>query len=368
MHEQFEPNGNDQVLPPLLFENNDVLGDEVDAVSLLFSEGGDDVARLKSDCLVDSDDFAVRLEDLDSGDNGSSGVIADQSASGNSYSDRLKYENGRTSIWRYLQDVSKRRLLTADEEINLSRQIKAGSREAARKLFEGNVRLVISIAKRYMHQGMDFEDIIQEGNIGLLVATKKFDPSAGCRFSTYATWWIRQSITRALSNKSRTIRLPVHVTVMLYKLRKMAKPFYQQAGRLPTQAELAQLTGIPEDEIERILKSALGTLSFDAFVSSANEDTLEIFIEDKVGSKPDDYAERELLTRRISKLVSKLSSEESSVIIPLYGLDGAPGRSAKQVASSLRMGVPDVRRIEIKALRSLRRATHNRHLSDFLVD
>ena len=210
--------------------------------------------------------------------------------------------------------------------------------------------------------------MIQEGNLGLLVATKKFDPSAGCKFSTYATWWIRQAITRALSNKSRMIRLPVPAIMMLYKLRKAAKPFYLRSGRPPTPFELSQLTGIPQDEIERILKCSLDTLSINDFVSTANEDTLEIFIEDKDSPAPDDHAERALLTRRISRLVGDLPAEQSSVIIPLYGVDGYPRLTAKRVALLLGIGERDVRRIEIKALRTLRKATHNRNFSDFLGD
>jgi RNA polymerase primary sigma factor len=274
----------------------------------------------------------------------------------------------KTVVWWYLQEVSKHRLLRAQDEIELGRQIQDGSEEALLKLVAGNLRLVVSIAKRYMRQGMDFEDLIQEGNLGLMLAAKKFDPSMGNKFSTYATWWIRQSITRALSNKSRVIRLPVHVNEMLFKLKRAAKPFYQKMGRPPTVLELCESTGLSEADVDHVLKSSMSTVSMDEYISGGDEETLEKFIEDKGIPRPDEQAERELLSRKVSKLMSGLASDEVDVMTPLYGLDGKSRRSAKEVAASLGIEVRDVRRIEIRALRRLRRATHNRQLVDFLAD
>jgi RNA polymerase primary sigma factor len=274
----------------------------------------------------------------------------------------------KTVVWWYLQEVSKQGLLRAQDEIELGRQIQEGDDEALLKLVAGNLRLVVSIAKRYMRQGMDFEDLIQEGNLGLMLAARKFDPSMGNKFSTYATWWIRQSITRALSNKSRVIRLPVHVNEMLFKLKRAAKPFYQKMGRPPTIPELCDATGLSQAEVDHVLKSSLSTVSMDEYISGGEEETLEKFIEDKGIPRPDEDAERELLSRKVSKLMSGLAAEECDVITPLYGLDGKSRRSAKEVATSLGIEVRDVRRIEIRALRRLRRVTQNRQLVDFLAD
>ncbi len=277
-------------------------------------------------------------------------------------------KNRKTVVWWYLQELSKHKLLSSQEEIELGRRIQAGSEKALLELVAGNLRLVVSIAKRYMRQGMDFEDVIQEGNMGLMLAARKFDPSMGYKFSTYATWWIRQAITRALSNKSRTIRLPVHVNEMLFKLRRAAKPFYQKMGRPPTVAELCQATGYSESDVEHVLKSSMSTLSMDEYIAAGEDDTLEKFIEDKFRPKPEDHAESELLTRKVRGLMTNLASDERSVLIPLYGLDGKCRRSAKEVAALLNIEVRDVRRIEIRGLRRLRRATHNRKLNDYLAD
>jgi RNA polymerase primary sigma factor len=274
----------------------------------------------------------------------------------------------RSTVWLYLQDVAKHRLLSAQEEIELGRRIQAGDQVATRELVSGNLRLVISIAKRYMRQGMDFEDLIQEGNVGLLQAVRKFNPSLGNRFSTYATWWIRQAITRALSNKGRTIRLPVHVTEILYKLRRAAKPYFQKLGRYPTIQELAESTGLNRDEIEHVLKSSMNILSIDEFIGGDDDETMEKFIADKNLAKPEDQAEDALLRGKILNLVSSLSDEEQLVIKPLYGLDNRPQKTAKEVALLLGIEVNDVRRIEIKSLRRLRRLTHNRQLVDFISD
>jgi RNA polymerase primary sigma factor len=274
----------------------------------------------------------------------------------------------RGTVWLYLQDVAKHPLLSAQEEIELGRRIQAGDQVATQKLASGNLRLVISIAKRYMRQGMDFEDLIQEGNVGLLQAVRKFNPSLGNRFSTYATWWIRQAITRALSNKGRTIRLPVHVNEILYKLRRAAKPYFQKLGRYPTIQELAAATGLDRAEIEHVLKSSMNILSIDEFIGGDDDETMEKFIADKSLAKPEDQAEDALLHGKIEKLVGSLSTEEQLVMKPLYGLDNCPQKTAKEVASLLGIEVNDVRRIEIKSLRRLRRLTHNRQLVDFISD
>lgn len=278
-------------------------------------------------------------------------------------------EPWRGVMWWYLHEVARNGLLTGQEEIELGRAIQVGGdREAMFKLVRGNLRLVVSIAKRYTRQGMDLEDLIQEGNLGLIQAVRKFDPSMGTKFSTYATWWIRQSITRALSNKARTIRLPVHVHEVLYKLRRAAKPIYQEMGRFPTVDELAAHTAIPKAEIEHVLKSSVNVLSFDDFINSDDEETISKYIEDKSSAPPERLAETTIMTKKVRRMLALLEPEESAIMKSLYGLDGSNQMTARQVAERMSLEVHDVRRIESKALRKLRRQNHNRTLSDFVAE
>ncbi|MFN8555281.1 MAG: sigma-70 family RNA polymerase sigma factor [Candidatus Obscuribacterales bacterium] len=274
----------------------------------------------------------------------------------------------RGVIWWYLHEVAKHRLLTGPEEIELGRANQFGDVASRDQLVAGNLRLVVSIAKRYTRQGLDLEDLIQEGNLGLMQAVRKFDPSMGNKFSTYATWWIRQGITRALSNKGRAIRLPVHVHEVLYKLRRAAKPFYQRLGRYPTVAELAKETGINETEIDHVLKSSMSMLSMDDFLSADEDETLGKFVEDKNSARPEAHAELSIMQMKIDKMLSSLTEQEQKILNALFGLHGCKQQTAKQVADALSLEVQDVRRIENKALRKLRRINHNRSLSDYLAD
>jgi len=277
-------------------------------------------------------------------------------------------ESAKGSIRWYLNEVSKRSLLSAPQEIELGRGVQNGDAEATNALVAGNLRLVISIAKRYTHKGMDLEDLIQEGNIGLMQAVRKFDPTRGTKFSTYATWWIRQAIMRALSNKARTIRIPVHIHEQLFKIRKAAKPFNQLLGRYPSVQELSEATGIEVAEVESILKSTMDTISIDEFINQNDDTTLEKFIENQGSPNPEQYAEQEFLQRKIEKLLTVLPADEHTVIAHLYGLEGNLLKSTRQVATLLSIEIDEVRRIETRGVRKLRRLIRNRSLSDYLVD
>ncbi len=268
-------------------------------------------------------------------------------------------------VWYYLQDMKTADRITPEEEIVLGRQIRAGQQAALRRLVTANLRLVISVAKKYSRQGMDLEDLIQEGNIGLVTAAKKFDPSLGFRFSTYATWWITQAVTRALSNKSRTIRLPVHVTNYLSKARKISKSMLQTHGSAPSICELSRSCGITESELKLYLQRSVVPISINNRISADSDETLERVLSDDAPA-PDDIAEGHLLAERVDKLVNYLTPAERDVLIPLYGLYGLPMISAKKVASRLNITEADVRKLELRALRRLRRRFHDRRLSDFL--
>lgn len=270
-----------------------------------------------------------------------------------------------SSLKSYLSEVSKNPLLTANEEIELSRSIKQGSHSAMRKLISSNLRLVVSIAKRYSKRGLDLEDLIQEGNIGLMQAAAKFDPSKGTRFSTYATWWIRQAIQRALSNKSRPVRVPIHITQELYKLKKAAKPFYQKFGRAPSFLELADETGIALEEVEHVFKSNMQMLSLDETIGSDTEDTLDKIVEDKSSPAPEEEVELEILSDRVSRMLSRLSPEERSVMELRYGIGISAHPTDLEIALEMHIDALLVRRATIRAMRKLRKLNRHRQLSDY---
>lgn len=270
------------------------------------------------------------------------------------------------AIRSYLNEVSKEMLLDANKEIELARLIKRGNHCALNQLVAANLRLVISIAKRYLRHGMEFEDLIQEGNLGLIQAATKYDPSRGTRFSTYATWWIRQAIQRALSNKSRPVRIPIHITQEMYRLKKAAKPFYQKEGRAPTFAELAAQTGMPLEEVEHVFRSHSQMLSLDETVGSECDDTLGKIIEDKSSVHPEDAIELQLLGSRVQSLLMRLSPEERAVTELRFGIGDCTLPTDLEIACALHTDTHDVRRATIRAMRKLRKLNRSRNISDYL--
>ncbi|MBX9685354.1 MAG: RNA polymerase sigma factor RpoD/SigA [Candidatus Obscuribacterales bacterium] len=278
----------------------------------------------------------------------------------------VQVNSDQSSLKTYLMEVSKNRLLDANEEIELARKIKRGSHAAMQTLISANLRLVVSIAKRYAARGMELEDLIQEGNLGLMQAAVKYDPGKGTRFSTYATWWIRQAVQRALSNKSRPVRIPIHITQEMYRLKKAAKPFYQKYGRPPSLVELAAETGMALKDVMHVFKSHVQVLSLDESIGSENDDTLDRLIEDESAALPEETVELGLLSKRVDGLLSRLSPEERKVTELRYGIGIDVHPTDAEIASALRTDCLSVRRATIRAMRKLRKINKENTISDYL--
>ncbi len=270
------------------------------------------------------------------------------------------------SLAIYLHAVSRNKLLKAEEEIELARSIKHGDNAALLSLVTSNLRLVVSIAKKYSGHGLSLEDLIQEGNIGLIQSARKYDPSKGTRFSTYATWWIRQAIQRALSNKSRPVRVPIHITQQMYKLRRAARPYFQEFGRAPSAAEMSKDTGLSVAEVQHALSSNVQVVSLDETIGTEGEDTLELVVEDKSSAEPDAEIESSLLSRRVQALLGRLSAEEKRVMELRYGIGGEEHPTDAEIAAEMHTDCLFVRRATIRAMRKLRKFNKSKNISEFL--
>lgn len=268
-------------------------------------------------------------------------------------------------IRKYLKEISKVDLLTADEEIDLSKRIKDGDMDAKQQLCEANLRLVANIAKRYVGHGMPYLDLIQEGNIGLMKAVEKFDHTLGYKFSTYATWWIRQAITRAIADQSRVIRVPVHMVDNIYKLNKAQKKILQECGREATMDELAEELNLSKDKIKQIMKAAQGTISMNTPVGEEEDTTLGDFIPDD-GLTPDERAIETGMKEEVKKVLDSLTDREKQVITLRFGLEDGRERTLEEVGQRFGVTRERVRQIEKKALNKLRAPVKRAALAEFL--
>lgn len=266
----------------------------------------------------------------------------------------------------YLHEIGRVPLLTSEEESVLAERIAQGDEEAKQKLNESNLRLVVSIAKRYVGRGLLFLDLIQEGNLGLIKAVEKFDSTKGYKFSTYATWWIRQAITRAIADQARTIRIPVHMVETINRLSKTERAMVQELGRQPQADELAQELNMPVERVREIMKVAMDPVSLEAPVGEEEDSHLGDFLADDDIPAPSDVASQMLLKEELNEVLSTLSDREAKVLRLRFGLDDGRTRTLEEVGREFRVTRERIRQIEAKALRKLRHPSRSKRLKDFL--
>ena len=266
----------------------------------------------------------------------------------------------------YLKEIGKVSLLTADEEIELAKRMEQGDEEAKKRLAEANLRLVVSIAKRYVGRGMLFLDLIQEGNLGLIKAVEKFDYRKGYKFSTYATWWIRQAITRAIADQARTIRIPVHMVETINKLIRVSRQLLQELGREPTPEEIAEEMKMPVDRVREILKISQEPVSLETPIGEEEDSHLGDFIQDDNVPVPADAAAFTLLKEQLIEVLGTLTEREQKVLRLRFGLDDGRARTLEEVGKEFNVTRERIRQIEAKALRKLRHPSRGRKLKDYL--
>lgn len=273
---------------------------------------------------------------------------------------------GEDSVQLYLRSIGRIKLLSAREEIELARSIARGDKMAKKRLIQANLRLVVSVAKKYQGRGLPFLDLIQEGNLGLIRAAEKYDPERGYKFSTYATWWIRQGITRALADKSRTIRVPVHMVETINNLRKITRKLSQDLGRRPTLEELAKGLGVSIIKVKEILAANRLPLSLDTPYGEDEDNSLAELVEDENSTPPEISTETILMSRDIRGVLSTLTPRERDILVLRFGLNDGQQRTLEQVGKIVGLTRERTRQIELKALRSLRQSSVTTKLKDYL--
>jgi len=266
----------------------------------------------------------------------------------------------------YLKEIGQIPLLTAEEEIKLAKSIERGDEKARKKLIQSNLRLVVSIAKRYIGRGLSFLDLIQEGNQGLMRAVEKYDWRRGYKFSTYATWWIRQAVTRAIADQARTIRIPVHMVETINRIYRASRKLMQELDREPTAEEIADELGMTTARVREILKIAQSTTSLEKPVGDDGDSLLGDFIQDTSRPSPDESASRELLKENIKEVLDTLTEREAKVLKMRFGLDGYKPMTLEEVGKAFGVTRERVRQIECKALRKLKHPSRRKKLQDYL--
>ena len=281
-------------------------------------------------------------------------------------SDSLDGVNVDDPVRMYLREIGRIPLLTYEQELELAKRVLKNDEEAKKELAEANLRLVVSIAKKYVGRGMLFLDLIQEGNMGLIKAVEKFDYTKGFKFSTYATWWIRQSITRAIADQARTIRIPVHMVETINKLIRTSRHLLQQMGREPTPEELAQELEMPLDKVIEIQKIAQDPVSLETPIGEEDDSHLGDFIQDDDSPAPQDAAAYTLLKEQLNDVMSTLTTREAKVLRLRFGLDDGKARTLEEVGKEFDVTRERIRQIEAKALRKLRHPSRSKKLKDYM--
>ncbi|MEK9155923.1 MAG: RNA polymerase sigma factor RpoD [Patescibacteria group bacterium] len=300
---------------------------------------------------------------------GRRGIIAQTIAAVKDKKGRAEGELGELtddSVRMYLREIGRIALLTPDEEIKLAKRIERGDVAAKKRLAEANLRLVVSLAKKYIGRGLSFLDLIQEGNTGLMRAVEKFDYRKGFKFSTYATWWIRQAITRAIADQARTIRIPVHMIETINKLIRVQRQLVQDLGREPTPEEIAQEMGLDVEKVEHIIKISQDTVSLEAPVGEEEDSRLGDFIEDDKNVSPEESTVRQLLKDRIKEFLNELSPREQKILKMRFGLETGRTHTLEEVGQEFGVTRERIRQIEAKALQKLRKLEHSEILEEYL--
>ena len=329
---------------------NDVNPEKMDEVFDEFEKDGIDL-------LPDDFDEEPDIEDLKEVEELKLDEITDTSFEGISVDDPVRM---------YLREIGKIPLLTFDEELDLAKKILEGDEEAKQKLAESNLRLVVSIAKKYVGRGMLFLDLIQEGNMGLIKAVEKFDYTKGFKFSTYATWWIRQAITRAIADQARTIRIPVHMVETINKLIRTSRNLLQQMGREPTPEEIAKEMEIPVEKVVEIQKIAQDPVSLETPIGEEEDSHLGDFIQDEDSPAPHDAASYTLLKEQLEEVMNTLTPREAKVLKLRFGLEDGKSRTLEEVGKEFNVTRERIRQIEAKALRKLRHPSRSKKLRDYM--
>ena len=342
------------------FNGIELTEDKMDMILEYLEKNHIDILQGKSPEDVPDDDLLLESEeDILLSDNEEIGLISDV--------DILEGVSTEDPVRMYLKEIGNVPLLSGEEEVELAKRVEQGDEEAKKKLTEANLRLVVSIAKKYVGRGMPFLDLIQEGNMGLMKAVDKFDYTKGYKFSTYATWWIRQAITRGIADTGRTIRVPVHMVETINKTLRMTRTLLQELGREPTPEDVAARLNVPVARVREVLKISRDPLSLDTPIGEEDDSHLGDFIEDDTALSPSDSAAFSMLREELKSALESLTDRERQVIELRFGLLDGRARTLEEVGKEFNVTRERIRQIEAKALRKLRHPSRSKRLKDFLT-
>ncbi len=341
------------------FEGVELTEDKMDVIFEYLEKNHIDVMQVKSEEDAADDLLLESEEDILLSDHDEIDLINDV--------DVLEGVSTEDPVRMYLKEIGNVPLLSGDEEVELAKRVEAGDEEAKKALTEANLRLVVSIAKKYVGRGMPFLDLIQEGNMGLMKAVDKFDYTKGYKFSTYATWWIRQAITRGIADTGRTIRVPVHMVETINKTLRMTRTLLQEFGREPTPEEVAERLGVPVSRVREVLKISRDPVSLDTPIGEEDDSHLGDFIEDDTALSPADSAAFSMLREELGTALESLTDRERQVVQLRFGLKDGRARTLEEVGKEFKVTRERIRQIEAKALRKLRHPSRSKRLKDFLT-